>query len=68
VSISRSSAFVFGGSRGVLCHVVIEKHWIIGDIIGWLIVIGLAVLALMFLGAGLGAMIGKTIVFFRRRK
>jgi len=26
VSISRSSAFVFGGSRGVLCHVVIEKH------------------------------------------
>jgi hypothetical protein len=41
---------------------------IIGDIVGWLIVIGLAVLAFMFLGAGLGAMIGKTIVFFRRNE
>jgi hypothetical protein len=37
---------------------------IIGDIVGWLIVIGLAVLAFMLLGAGLGAIIGNTIVFF----
>jgi|GEM_PF-5041865 hypothetical protein len=40
----------------------------IGDIVGWFFVISLAVLALMFLSAGLGAMIGNTIVFFRRKK
>ena len=38
----------------------------LANAVAWLIVIGLAYLALMFAGAALGALIGKTIVTFRQ--
>lgn len=38
---------------------------IVGTVITWVIVIGLAWIALMFIGAALGAVIGNVMVFFR---
>jgi hypothetical protein len=35
------------------------------DGVAWLVVIGLAILAIMFALAGLGALIGNVLVFFR---
>lgn len=35
-------------------------------ILGWILAIGFAVLAFMFAGAGLGALIGKTIAVIRK--
>ena len=45
-----------------------EAHMFITlmDVVAWLVVIGLVILALMFAGVGFGALIGNILVAFRR--
>lgn len=38
------------------------------DAIAWVVVIGLGYLALMFVGAGIGTMIGNVLALFRRSR